>query len=276
MRRIGLLLCFIATGSAFGGSVNGIEALTTLDKLVDPSHAAILVIDMQNENVLTDGHYYADEPGWDRNDPIPETPIISTHFEETHDIPQYVQFLGVARAAQVPVIYIEFVHLTFDQSAISLMYGPEMTPTTDPARWWSMTIDQLAPHAGDPIIFKHMGDSFPNTPLDRILRARGIKTLILTGTATNGCVLGTTWGGEQHNYYTVIVRDLVNHGTESQRANAQFGAPIEDPPDRAPGAYYERTLSFMATRYPVVTSEDVMALWRESAQTAKGDWEVYP
>lgn len=248
-------------------TIGGIEVLSTLGELTDPAHSAVLVIDMQNENILADGHYYADNPGWMRTSPIPNPPRLAKHFEETHDIPQYQRFLAAARAAGVTVIYVEFLHLGYDQSALKLMYGPAMMPPERPERWWSMTCKELAPEEGEMVIYKHDGDTFKDTGLDRLLRARGIKSLILTGTATNGCVLASAWGAEMHGYYPVLVRDLVNQGTPAQRREAASHQTMPKP-DLSPGAHYERCLAFMETRYAVLPSQAVMAAWRSPRKAA--------
>ena len=247
--------------------IDGIEVLTTLDELVDPAHTMVLVIDMQNESLLDCGHYYADVPGWKRENPVPEEPKISKHFEETHDIARLAKFLDAARSTGVGVAYIEIIFLGgLDHSGIPLFHRNQVKPPSDTGRWWSLTIDPLAPKEGETIFYKPTGDSFQETNLDAFLRARSIKSVILVGTATNGCVMGTTWGAELHGYYPVIVRDCVNYGTEEQRKNAQFGAPKEDPPDNHPGAYYERCLSFMDSRYPVYESDEILSAWKELKQ----------
>jgi hypothetical protein len=126
-----------------------------------------------------------------------------------------------------------------------------------------MTCEELAPQKGELIIRKHYGNGFRETQLDHYLRSRSIRSLIFTGTATNGCVLGSTWGAEMHGYYPVLVRDCLNHGTPEQREKAQFDAPREDPLDKSPGAYYERCLSFMETRYPMYRADEIMAAWKK-------------
>ena len=242
-------------------TVNGIRVLTRIEELVEPEHSAVIVIDMQNENVLSCGHYFADEPGWKRSNPIPDEPRISDHYQETHDIPQLARFINTARKAGVTIIYVEIVFLDYDQSGIDLMYRSEVVGEKTLARKWSMTCKELAPKKGDLMIYKHSGDSFSETQLDQLLRSRSIKSVILTGTATNGCVMGTTWGAELHGYYPVLVRDIVNHGNAEQRKNAQFGVDPETPPDKSVGAYYERALVFMESRYPVFQSDEIMKAW---------------
>jgi ureidoacrylate peracid hydrolase len=65
----------------------------------------------------------------------------------------------------------------------------------------------VAPEPGDPLVTKHRYSAFINTDLDLILRAQGIKSLILTGVATNGCVESTARDGFMLDYYVVFVDD---------------------------------------------------------------------
>ena len=266
--RIAALFVLLLPALGYGEKeIHGVRVMTEIEELVDPAHALVLVVDMQNENVLASGHYYA-APDWKRSDPVPDNPEISQHYEQTHDVAKLAEFLDSARRAGVTVAYLEFVFLGFDQSGIGLMYGPERVAPTETARWWSITHEQLAPREGEVVIHKHHGDGFKDTILDPFLRARSIKSLIITGTATNGCVLATTWGAEMRGYYPVLVRDVLNQGTDRQREEAQFKDAYDKPPDKAPGAYYERCLTFMETRYPVFETDDIMAAWERIARPA--------
>ena len=56
---------------------------------------------------------------------------------------------------------------------------------------------------------KHGYDAFNGTPLDGALRARGITSLIVTGTMTDICVLATVTGGFHREYRRVVVEDGV-------------------------------------------------------------------
>jgi len=66
-------------------------------------------------------------------------------------------------------------------------------------------VAELAPMAGEPVI-EGRSDKFLNTPLDQVLRDRGITTLIVTGFAANGAVLYTSFEANARGY-TVVVAD---------------------------------------------------------------------
>lgn len=56
-------------------------------------------------------------------------------------------------------------------------------------------VDELVPQPGDIVLPKPRYSGFFNTPLDSILRSRGIRHLVFTGIATNVCVESTLRDG---------------------------------------------------------------------------------
>ena len=70
-------------------------------------------------------------------------------------------------------------------------------------------VDQsLAPRAGEFLIKGAGGaDKFVNSNLDEGLKAKGIKTVIVTGTSAQGAVGGTTNGAAQRGYKAVVPVD---------------------------------------------------------------------
>ena len=70
-------------------------------------------------------------------------------------------------------------------------------------------VPDLEPRAGELVIDKRYYDGFNGTVLDGALRARGITTLVVTGTMTDICVLGTVVGGFNREYRMVVVEDGV-------------------------------------------------------------------
>src|SRR5262249_28113030 len=87
---------------------------------------------------------------------------------------------------------------------------------TTPGTWGHRFDDQIAPDPGDLIVEKHLSSSFVGTDLDRLLRLQRIETVVLTGVATNGCVLHTAIGAAGFNYYVLVVEDCVASGDRAQ------------------------------------------------------------
>lgn len=73
--------------------------------------------------------------------------------------------------------------------------------------WDFALVDELAPQPGDVVIVKTRYSGFAGTPLDALLRARGIRTLFFTGIATNVCVESTLRDAYFLEYWPVLVAD---------------------------------------------------------------------
>jgi ureidoacrylate peracid hydrolase len=57
--------------------------------------------------------------------------------------------------------------------------------------WNTDIVPELAPEAGDVVLYKNRFSGFYETDLDQILKTRSIKTLIFTGCTTSICVEST-------------------------------------------------------------------------------------
>ncbi len=93
------------------------------------------------------------------------------------------------------------------------------------------------------MVKKHRYSAFVDTDLDLVLRSLGVKTLIMTGVATNVCVESTARDGCFHDYYVVFLSDCTatNDGPAAQEA----------------------TLENMRRHFGVVASADeVVAAWQ--------------
>jgi len=100
-------------------------------------------------------------------------------------VPRVASLLANARAAGVYVLY--------------------STPATQPP-----ILTDVAPAEGEPIVVGFGQDRFFDTPLDELLRARGIQRLVLVGWRENGSVLYTAVGGNLRTYTVVVVDDATS------------------------------------------------------------------
>jgi nicotinamidase-related amidase len=71
-------------------------------------------------------------------------------------------------------------------------------------------IDELSPQPGDFIADKHGYSAFVATGLRRWLIAGGVKTVILTGTVTYGCVLATAYSAFDLGFDVLVAADAVS------------------------------------------------------------------
>ena len=59
----------------------------------------------------------------------------------------------------------------------------------------------------DPKVIKHYANAFTKTCLDSLLKTLGVNTVFLCGLSATGCVLGTYFGGMDHDYLTLMLKD---------------------------------------------------------------------
>jgi ureidoacrylate peracid hydrolase len=167
--------------------------LKTIEDQLRPEHAALVVVDMQND--------FCAEGGW-------------THKERGHDvsgcraIAAHIETLAAAaRRAKMPVVWIraiyDFKYLNEAQIAKRGKEGCCLEGT------WGADFFAIRPAPGDLVVDKHSFSAFKDTVLDRELRARGVKTLIMTGVATNVCVDSTLREGFFLGYHIVVAEDCV-------------------------------------------------------------------
>ena len=75
-------------------------------------------------------------------------------------------------------------------------------------------LKEVAPASGDIKIVNTAQDRFYNTDLDKALKAKGIKTLIMVGWKISGSVQYTSVGAMAHDYTVVIPVDTTSAGSD--------------------------------------------------------------
>jgi ureidoacrylate peracid hydrolase len=106
---------------------------------------------------------------------------------------------------------------------------PEYTLT---GSWGHAIVDELQPRTDEVRMLKYRSDSFHRTPLDTLLTAKGIRTVVLCGVNTEGCVDATLRSTLFHDYFCILVEDAI-------------GSPNPD--------NHEAALSIMRTRHDLST-----------------------
>ena len=178
---------------------------------LDPAETAVIVVDMQNAYATKGG--YVDLAGFD---------VAGAAAA----IGQTKKVLDAARAAGVTVIYFQngwdkdYVEAGTPGSpnwhksnALKTMRArPELAGTLLAKGTWDYAIvDELAPQPGDIVIPKTRYSGFFNTNIDSVLRARGIRTLVFTGVATNVCVESSLRDAFHLEYFGVVLADATHH-----------------------------------------------------------------
>ena len=202
--------------------------LSTLDLKAAPGNAALLVVDVQNDFVADGGFF--DQIGAD----------VKTVQKA---IPNLVRLIDKARAAGVPVIFVQAI---YDPEYLSApMRERNLRRTVEMPRCltgsWGADFHMVRPAAGEDVVIKHRYSAIVNTGLDALLKRRGVRSLLLAGVATDTCVESTGRDAYFIDYYVSIVADCCGAASESDHAGAlkRF--------DRDYGA--------------IVTSDEVIAAW---------------
>ena len=183
---------------------------------VDAERSAVMVVDMQNAFASKGGMF--DLSGLD--------------ISGAHGVIDVLKgLLDVARQASMKVVYLQ---MGYDE-ALTTSGGPD-SPNSHKelalllmkkrpelkgkvlteGQWDWKVVEELKPQPGDLLVNKTRYSGFCGTPLDSLLRTRGIKTLFFTGIATNVCVESTLRDAFFLDYWPILLRD----------ATMQAGPPL--------------------------------------------------
>ncbi|CAM6274974.1 TPA: pyrimidine utilization protein B [Klebsiella aerogenes] len=177
---------------------------------LSPQHSALIVVDMQNAYASQGG--YLDLAGFDVSATRPVIDNIN---------------LAVAAARAAGMLIIWFQNGWDEQyveaggpgspnyhksNALKTMrQRPELQGKLLAKGGWDyQLVDELRPWEGDIVLPKPRYSGFFNTPLDSILRSRGIRHLVFTGIATNVCVESTLRDGFFLEYFGVVLEDATH------------------------------------------------------------------
>ena len=86
----------------------------------------------------------------------------------------------------------------------------------------SKWLPEVTPAPGDPLIASYAQDRFYNTDLDKVLKAKGITTVILTGWKVSGSVVYTSVGATLRGYTVVVPTDASLAATDYEVAIGLF------------------------------------------------------
>ena len=178
---------------------------------LSPQTTAVVVIDMQNAYASKGG--YVDLAGFDV---APAAGVIA----------KIAEVLDTARAAGMPIVFLQngwdgdYAEAGTPGSpnwhksnALKTMRArPDLSGKLLTRGGWDYDlVDALAPQPDDLRVHKPRYSAFFNSQLDSILRARGIRTLVFVGIASNVCVESTLRDGFHLEYFGVMLEDATHH-----------------------------------------------------------------
>jgi len=209
-----------------------------IGEIVDPAHTALLVIDVQNDFCSQGGLF--SKIGKDLSMMAPMVERLRT-------------VIDAARAAGVMPIFIQnqwlpdnrvvsdpFLRFMIDKQGMDPADGCTVSGT-----WGAEYVPSVAPRETDIVVHKWRPSAFRGTNLDIVLRCNRIRSVVLTGVITQGCVESTARDAMFHDYYTVVIEDCV--GTYNRDL-------------------HEASLKVMRSRFDVIGSEAVCSEWNGAAR----------
>jgi nicotinamidase-related amidase len=217
--------------------IEGKQVLTELAELVSPQHAALVLVDMQRDFLDDNGAF--GRLGVD----LGMYPAMRPRLEG---------LLQAARAAGVLVVHIQMTALPgrLSDSPAQLRFNLKMHESAragGPALRYTVPgtpghefVEELRPRPGEFVVPKWRSSAFWGTNLDLLLRSNDIRTVIVTGCTTEGCVESTARDAQFNDYYVVVAEDCVASDDRQQ---------------------HEASLLLMRHRFDLAGAAEIRALW---------------
>ena len=179
---------------------------------IDLTKTAIIVVDMQNDFGSAGGLF--DQAGIDIS-------MIRQAIDPT------ARVLEAARGLGIQIVYLKMAfrpdlsdlgapdsvnrvrHVAFGVGRT--IHAPDSTDSRILIRdtWNTDIVAELAPQAGDVVIYKHRYSGFYQTNLDDTLQQLGVRYLIVTGCTTSVCVESTVKDAMFRDYGCVLLSDCM-------------------------------------------------------------------
>jgi ureidoacrylate peracid hydrolase len=150
---------------------------------IDPAHAALLFVDVQNYNARPDGGEYA---GMGAAELDARYGYFFRVMRETA-LPNMQRLQSACRHAGIEVMYTVIEALTRDGRDLSLDYKISglFVPRGSPD---AMVLEAIAPAEDEIVLPKTSSSVFISTNIDYVLRNLGVRSLMIAGVLTDQCI----------------------------------------------------------------------------------------
>lgn len=203
----------------------------TLEEVLYPEWCAVLPIDLQNDFMHSHGKVAM--AGGDVS-------------EMVKLLPRAVEFLNRSRKLGVRIVHVRIVDLPNGESdspawlrAKGLISG--VSEFAVEGTWGADYSEGCEPKPGELVVTKHRSSAFVGTNLDLILKANQVKTVVIIGEQTPGCVEATYRDAAYYDFYNVLVEDCV----------AARDRELHD-----------ASIKIQKARHDVCTMEQVFSIWQ--------------
>ncbi|MFG0275603.1 MAG: cysteine hydrolase [Phycisphaerales bacterium] len=163
---------------------------------LEPSRCAVLVVDLQNDNLAAGGASDGTE--------------AFQHAIEQNVVENAGKISEAARQAGAQVVHCHFVvepEADYSGRNIKLFRQIAENEMVVRGKWGAQPVDGAEPKDGDLVLERARMSSFHGTQLDIWLRNLGIDTVIVTGVHTCHAVNGTARAAADHGYRVVLASD---------------------------------------------------------------------
>lgn len=213
----------------------GKEVFSTVEEVIDPKYTALVVIDVQNDFCSPKGLF--DRIGKNLSMMQPAVERIGALVEEARlagVLPIFIQnqWLPDNRVVSGP-----FLRFMINKQGMDPSEGCCVSNT-----WGAEILEAVRRRPDDIIVQKWRPSAFRGTNLDIVLRCNNIRSVVLTGVITQGCVESTARDAMFHDYYTAVVEDCI----------ATYNTEL-----------HEASLKVMRSRFDVLPSRRVIDIWRD-------------
>ena len=181
---------------------------------IDPTHAALLIVDVQNYCAHPDG------TGLRELDAQQRRHLIGRLHETV--LPNLQRLQSACRRAHVEVVYAAVENMTRDGRDRSLDY--KISGIDVPrGSWDAQVLDDITP-AGDEMIFRKTSSNvFISTNIDYVLRNLGVRSLIVAGIMTDQCVESAVRDACDLGYLVTLVTDACATNSPERHEQSLIG-----------------------------------------------------
>jgi ureidoacrylate peracid hydrolase len=178
---------------------------------LDPDHAALLIIDVQNLNCRREGAAYRglDEAAFQG--------AYGGFFERltASVVPNLARLVAGFRAAEIEVVYTVIENLTRDGRDRSLDYKISRIGAPR-GSWDARVLDEIAPGEDEMVFPKSSSSVFISTNIHYVLQNLGVRSLAIAGLLTDQCVDSAVRDACDLGYLVTVVTDACTTMTQAR------------------------------------------------------------
>ena len=181
---------------------------------IDPAHAALLIIDVQNYCAHPDGAASR------KLDPQQRRYLFGSLRDTV--LPNLQRLQSASRRAHIEIVYAAVENMTRDGRDRSLDY--KISGIDVPrGSWDAQVLDEIAP-AEDEMIFRKTSSSvFISTNIDYVLRNLEVRSLIIAGMMTDQCVESAVRDACDLGYLVTLVTDACTTDSAERHEQSLIG-----------------------------------------------------